>query len=278
MNKTASLSLSPSRVESVSSMSSFMSGLLAERAVQFEVPNAQWSINIVDDNARPKHIDKSKIKMLQQRNSQPNPDLRWGSENGKSGCSSQPFISAGVDGRDAPFSPATRFSDTNSVTGRNRLISSKTLPPVPGLRRAAASDTMLLKMPVRTKSPGDINAKPSFNAAAQANARWGSPQQAKQSLLGISKLPHFDLNMDSNQSTTSKASHNLSRGMSRSTNCMTKHSNLMNTHSNANLYSSKSIRRDEKSKKKKSSKSSTDKSSSSDSLKQRASLLGLDLR
>jgi len=333
MNKTSFTTTS--HVDSNSSMSSFMSGLLAERASRFALPSAKWSINIVDDNARPKYIDKSRIKMLQQRrNSQPNKDLRWGSSSGENtvkGSSADNSVCSQCETGDSKqrFSQDHRYlsgdssrgvmrQSTPSTNNISRFDSSKALPPIPGLRRAAASDTMLLKMPVRTTSPGTFNAKRSLAAVSQANAKWGSPQHPKRlpprtdMIAGLSnKLPNIDLHLDekltastttsplesdfpSNRSSSSEASssnnNNLSRSkMSRSTNSMTHSTSLgMNNNNNKSNHSNTSLyrknKRDKPSKKKnKSSKSSGSKGgnnnkNSSSSLKQRASLLGLDLR
>mmetsp|Transcript_15958 Transcript_15958/g.39115 ORF Transcript_15958/g.39115 Transcript_15958/m.39115 type:complete len:376 (+) Transcript_15958:224-1351(+) len=359
---------------SSSSMSSFMSGLLKERAIQFSLPNSNWSIQIVDDNARAQHIDKRKMKLMQQSKSESCRDLRWGGGTGdssgdnmnspSSSADETSSLNAVMDSRGSPGATLRRSSSHKSVLRRNINSSSKrggrnhhnmdfkkhadgnsrftstgssasdSLPSVPSLRRSAASDTMLLKMPVRTKSPGGgVKARPSVGAVARANATWGAAQQetassssrnsAPEVLMGLSsKLPQIaDLSMDDSMtaattplgddwftSTTSQTSSPLSRMSSSSNNnngrgmMMSRSSNsihsslsmssgasgLSMSSASGNISSNKlmdikersrSKNNDKSMKKKKKKKSgSRSRSNSSDSLKKRASLLGLDIK
>ena len=308
MNKSQSTS---APLQSNSSMSSFMSGLLKERATQCALPNAKWSIHIVDDNARPKHIDKRKLKLLQQGKTQSNKDLRW--------CSSSPNTIKGslsdtsITERSKKSRPrragTTRHSTpSTNKNGCNRFDSSTSsksrsgLPAASGLRRAAASDTMLLKMPVRSKSPGGISAKPALGGVSQANANWKKtgqqPQQQMQStkndlMAGLSKLPKFDLGLEDGTVTTTPVESDWSSyrstgsdasSLSTSSRTSKSMSSLlgMSNRSSSSSQLFKKTKSDKKKKSKKTKKSNNKQclspNSSSDSLRARASLLGLDLR
>ncbi|CAJ1950174.1 unnamed protein product [Cylindrotheca closterium] len=317
------------------SMSSFMSCLLKERATQFSMPNSNWSITIVDDNARPKHIDKRKILSMQQkRHADSARDMRWGggsSGNSLTPSASETSLSSRATSRGSSRSSSRSLKPSSSETSLSARTDSRgpsrssqavrrtvmdlkekanansrfapiitttnrsSLPPtVPGkgLRRAAASDTMLLKMPVRTKSPRVAKARHSVGAVAQANSTWATAANEATSSMAtvgglLKSLPPIDLSLDDTSTSTAttiplendwmsySSSHKSS--LSRGSSCnkmMSQSSNDMQQSSALSTKKKSSGSRNDNTMKMKKS----EKRSSSDSLKQRASLLGLDLK
>jgi hypothetical protein len=206
---------------STNSMSSFLSSLLAERAMTFDTS----SICIVDDNARTEY-DRRSMNLVKLRRPKSSIGLcRWGG-----GSNDQPVESGLPCNSRRPFSP----------------WSSSSAAP---LLRAVASDTMLLKQPVRLKSP--INIKPYLGKASDTNFRWD------QSNVAALKINQFDLLFEDKTKRKTSSSTTTSTGLKKST-----------SSSNGLKKSSSSGSGLKSSGKKKSSKH----------LKDRASLLGLDLK
>jgi hypothetical protein len=208
------------------SMSSFLSGLLAERSLTFETS----SICIVDDNARSEY-DRRSMNLVKVRRPRSSIGLsRWGVDSDNQ----QPV---------RPFSPPSSSSAAPSL-------------------RAVASDTMLLKKPVRLESP--INNRPFLGKASDTNFRWD------QSNAAALKVTQFDLLFEDDtkpipSASTTTTTTTTSTGLKKSTSSS---NGLKNPSSNGLKKPSSSSSGLKSSEKKKPSKR----------LKDRANLLGLNLK
>eukprot|EP00980_Cylindrotheca_fusiformis_P005823 scaffold1223_cov119-Cylindrotheca_fusiformis.AAC.26 len=211
----------------MSSMSSFMSGLLAEQKLKFGTPR----IRIVDDNARLEH-DRKAMCLVKVRRTNSSVGLsRWGGECVEGGAR----------------------KPTTSIVGPD----SPPVSPVEGvMRRSAASDTMLLRMPMRRESPRII--KPlyphdwndSWNDSA--NERWQTHDNDAPAMVG-----------SSSNSLLRKSSSSAGMRKSSSVSALQKNPNSGGLRSSSGKSGKK--------------KSSTRKKTSK-GLKDRASMLGLNLK
>lgn len=304
-------------------MSSFMSGLLAERAVQFEFPRSDWSIFIVDDNARPKHNASRRMKLMHERQTQSCRDLRWGGERtieenpptekpSPSAAPTRGIIPSSFPSKSYHRRTLKRSSgssiDFRKNTGGNVRFETGTMRT---LRRSANSDTMLLKMPVRTISP-NMCRRPSLGGLTRANAEWGiSNRPSTNTLLlaaGLPKLPRTEIGNSSDDYTTitspmgddsltqsslsdastlsrmsdmSHSSESLLQRSSYSSLSMGSTFTMGSNKSNRNRVTNKQLKKKNSSANLSSGASITKKgkksSSLESSLKKRASMLGLDL-
>jgi hypothetical protein len=221
------------------SMSSFMSGLLAERAMEFETS----TIYIVDDNARSEY-DRRSMNLVKVRRSKSSIGLnRWGGDSDDQ----QPKSRWGGDSDD-------QQPGLTSLPCYNR----RSFPPSSSssaapLKRASASDTMLLKLPVRRESPRII--KPLLGKASNTNFRW---DQSNAAALRMNKLDLlFEDNTKRKTSSSTTTTTTTTTGLKKSSSSST---GLKKSSSSSSGFKSSG--------KKKSSKG----------LKDRAHLLGLDLK
>jgi hypothetical protein len=197
------------------SMSSFMSGLLSEREMKFDTS----SIFIVDDNARSVY-DRRSMNLVKLRRPKSSIGLnRWGGDSDDE----QPVVNG-------------------HPCYSRRLFSSSTAP----LQRAGASDTMLLKKPVRRESP--IVIKPLLG-----NFQW---DQSNATALRINK---FDILFEESPKRKTSSSTTTTTTTTTTTGLKKSKSSSSSTDSSSGLKSSE---------KKKSLKR----------LKERANVLGLDLQ